>query len=348
MRCERLTQAIHQRAQLTAARSRGVSLIELLVAITIGAILIFGATQVYVDSRNTYEVNERTARLQETARYALSVIEPDIRMANYWGLLKDARLITNQAPQDVASVGAPTNCGANFARDLVVNLEGTNNSYGIECDEYTGPENDGGAIESADTLTVRRAAIAESASENGRLQICSTRIMGQLVDDGAACTAAPNGRVNNLTVNAYYVSRDSVQRKNLPALRRHSLIASGAPLAPTFRDDEIIPGVEDLQIQFGVDSTGISGVASRYVNPGAAIGPNEQIVAVRIWLLIRAEDPEVGFVDGATYSYADRDDASTTDDLNTAGAAGKAYKPADGFRRLLISRTVQIRNAVGT
>jgi type IV pilus assembly protein PilW len=335
---------------LQLQRCRGVSLIELLVAVTIGGILIFGATQVYVDSRNTYEVNEATARLQETARYALSVIEPDIRMANYWGLLKDARLITNQADQTAASAGAPTACGTNFARDLMINIEGSNNAYSLDCDAYKGPENDGDAMASADTLTVRRAAIDETPSENGRLQICSTRIMGQLIDDGAACTAAPNGRVNNLIVNTYYVSRDSVQRKELPALRRKRLTASTAsgPLTPVFDDDEIVPGVEDLQVQLGVDSTGTSGIATRYVNPDAAIGPNEQIVAVRIWLLVRAETPEVGFVDGTTYVYADRDAASTTDDLNTAGAAQKAYAPQDGFRRLLVSRTIQIRNAVGT
>jgi len=35
---------------------RGLSLIELLVAMTIGAVLIFGATQVYVNSRTAYGV----------------------------------------------------------------------------------------------------------------------------------------------------------------------------------------------------------------------------------------------------------------------------------------------------
>ena len=331
-------------------RCAGVSLIELLVAVTIGGILIFGATQIYVDSRNAYEVNETTARLQETARYALSVIEPDIRMANYWGLLKDARLITNQASQDIASVGNPSSCGNNFARDLIFNLEGTNNDYGLTCPEYTGPDGSGSAVASADTITVRRAAVAESASQNGRLQICSTRIMGQLVEDGAACTAAPNGRVNNLVVNSYYISTDSVQRTGLPALRRHTLTASaaGGALTPVFQDVEIIPGVEDMQIQFGVDSTGTSGTATRYVNPDAAIGDDEQIVAVRIWLLVRAENPEVGFVDGIQYAYADRDPANVSDDLNTTSAAGRAYAPADGFRRLLVSRTIQIRNAIGT
>ena len=32
---------------------------------------------------------------------------------------------------------------------------------------------------------------------------------------------------------------------------------------------EIMPGVEDMQVQFGIDASGVSGVATRYVNPNA-------------------------------------------------------------------------------
>src|SRR5256885_4764983 len=67
-------------------QAAGVTLVELLVAMTIGLVLIIGATQVYVDSHTAYAVNETTARLQENARYAMSVLEPDIRMSGYWGL----------------------------------------------------------------------------------------------------------------------------------------------------------------------------------------------------------------------------------------------------------------------
>jgi hypothetical protein len=44
---------------------------------------------------------------------------------------------------------------------------------------------------------------------------------------------------------------------------------------------------------------------------------------------MRAEQPEVGFVDGRKYEYADR----------------PSYQPNDGYRRLLISRTIQLRNS---
>jgi hypothetical protein len=84
------------------------------------------------------------------------------------------------------------------------------------------------------------------------------------------------------------------------------------------------------------------------VNP-SAIPAGAQVVSVRIWLLVRAENPEVGFRDTRTYQYADRATATgTTNNLNAANAAGRAYAPADSFRRLLVSRTIQIRNALGT
>lgn len=303
-------------------RIRGVSLIELLVAVTIGGLLIFGATQVYVDSRKTYEINETAARLQETARYAMSVIEPDLRMSNYWGLLKGAGLITNQASRTAASAGPPTNnCGNNFARDLLFNIEGSNGSDTFACTPASGYA----AVADADTLTIRRASVAPAAAGTDRLKICSTRIMGEIVLDASGCTPPDAGQVNDLIVNSYYISQNSTGRPGIPSLRRISLVTG-----PSFSDEEIIPGIEDLQIQFGVDPTGVSGIATKYVDPDD-LAAGEQVVSVRIWLLVRAETAEVGFTDGREYRYADR-----------------VYTPGDGFRRLLISRTIQVRNALGT
>jgi type IV pilus assembly protein PilW len=322
-------------------RARGVSLIELLVAVTIGGLLIFGATKVYVDSRATYEVNETAARLQETARYALSVIEPDVRMSNYWGLVKGATVVVNRAAQTAASTGVAQGCGNNFAHDLERNLQGSNNAYAIGCAAFGA-----GAVFSSDTLTVRRASALPSVGTTGRLRVCSTRVFATLVTDSSACTIPPNGQVNDLVVDTYYVDRDSTHRAGLPSLRRKAL-GSVAGVPQFLPDEEIIPGVEDMQIQFGID-TSSDGSAERYVDP-TAIAPTAQVVSVRIWLLVRAENPEVGFRDNRTYEYGDRLTATgTTADLNAANAAGRAYRPADGFRRMLVSRTIQLRNALGT
>lgn len=343
-------------------RNLGLSLIELMVAMTIGAILIFGATQVYVDSRATYAINESSARLQETARYAFSILESDVRMANYWGLVKGAFLIEGQAAQSAGPLlsGAANDCGTNFIVDLNTNLQGSNNQFAFgpspttSCNPYGTTSGTNGAVTTADTLTVRRAStVTSDPTTNNVAHICSTRVNGLLHTDTTACTASPNGQGNALIVNAYYVSRNSTQQTGLPSLRRKKLT-----IGPAFQDEEIIPGVEDMQVQFGIDPTGTTGTtATRYVNPGS-VPAGSQIVSVRIWLLVRSDTPEAGFIDDHTYVYGDRSGASTTADLNNAADAGKAFKPQDStdntlagikhYRRLLVSRTLQIRNALGT
>jgi type IV pilus assembly protein PilW len=363
----------------------GLSLIEMMVAMVIGAVLIFGAGQVYVNSKGAYNVNESVARLQETARYAMSVIEPDVRMSNYWGLLKGAAVIVGQLPQGLlvplapVAAGGPANvCGRNFATDVSTNLQGDNNAYTLSTSKLAGCDTlldlSTGAVwtttpvATADTLTVRRASVFDSApGPAGTLQVCTSRIAGRLMSDGlaASCPAAVAGqaealatsKLKNLIVDTYYIDRNSQQQANLPSLRRKTLTSVGG--VTQFRDQEIIAGVEDMQVQFGIDPIGNTGVATRYVNPDG-VPAGAQIVAVRVWLLVRADAPESNFFDNRIYQYGDRLQATgVTGNLNAVADAGKAYQPSlsanvsfatgpASVRRLLISRTIQVRNALGT
>jgi type IV pilus assembly protein PilW len=344
---------------------RGLSLVELMVAMTISVVLIFGATQVYVDSRNAYNVNEAVARLQENARYAMSVIEPDIRMSNYWGLIKGASLVSNQS----AAASGATNpevlvCGAVWAVDLNNTLVGDNNSYSRTgaCNGVSGWNTS--AQLSSDTLTVRRASTVPSVdaanaplSLNNVLQICSTRLAARLYSDGSVCGTAPASQVNNLLVSTYYVDNNSSQGNGTPSLRRKWLTTVGT--TKQFVDQEVMAGVEDMQIQFGIDASGVTGVATRYVNADA-VPVGAAVVAVRVWLMLRADAPEIGFIDNRPpYQYGDRLTANgTVSVLNLATSGAKAYQPSTDasnlitsvkrYRRLLVCRTFQIRNSLGT
>jgi type IV pilus assembly protein PilW len=63
----------------------GLSLVELLVAVALGAILMAGAVTLFVNNRATYEVTNDMARLQENARFALEEMTRTIRMAGHTG-----------------------------------------------------------------------------------------------------------------------------------------------------------------------------------------------------------------------------------------------------------------------
>jgi len=363
----------NDRSASVPGRAAGLTLVELLVAMTIGLVLIVGATQVYVDSHAAYAVNETTARLQENARYALSVLEPDIRMSGYWGLTNRSDGIGGEAqPTDAQSaLGAPaaSTCGVNFPLLVGFPVQGTNDSYAATCAAGNGGNVTSAAMPNADTITVRRASAitVPPATASGPLRICSTRTSGLLVTDitGSFCQGA-DAQINNLIVNLYYVDQSSSQA-GVPSLRRKALNAG-----PAFQDDEIVPGVEDLQVQYGVDLSGgfgaASGAASEYLNAGAALTnlltnatpPSQfpaQIASVRIWLLVRSDAPEAGFTDDRIYEYGDRLTANgTTGDLTNLADSTKAYQPSlstdnsftgvKHYRRLLVSKTIQIRNAL--
>lgn len=74
---------------LMQCRARGVSLIELMIAIAIGSILLLGLVQVFSASRAAYITSEGMARVQESGRFAIDYLQRDLRMAGHFGCVND-------------------------------------------------------------------------------------------------------------------------------------------------------------------------------------------------------------------------------------------------------------------
>ena len=66
-------------------KNRGVTLIELMIAMVISTIVLLGVATVYSSTKRSYKVQEEMGRLQENARYAFNVMARDIRGAGYVG-----------------------------------------------------------------------------------------------------------------------------------------------------------------------------------------------------------------------------------------------------------------------
>ena len=72
---------------LRMPRQHGFSLVELLIAMTLGLILIAGMIAVFSGNKRTSELTSEMANMQESARYALQAIANDIRSAGFQGCL---------------------------------------------------------------------------------------------------------------------------------------------------------------------------------------------------------------------------------------------------------------------
>lgn len=66
-------------------KQHGFTLVELMVAMTIGLLLLGGVIAILTATHQTYRVNEALARMQENARYAFQLLSRDIRMVGYFG-----------------------------------------------------------------------------------------------------------------------------------------------------------------------------------------------------------------------------------------------------------------------
>lgn len=70
-------------------RQAGLSLVELMIALVIGLILMLGITQIFIASHSASRLSEGVARAQENGRFALDFLERDIRMAGHMGCVND-------------------------------------------------------------------------------------------------------------------------------------------------------------------------------------------------------------------------------------------------------------------
>lgn len=73
--------AVQQRMTLT--RTQGFTLVELMVAITLGILISLGLVMLFQATAKTNRVQDAMAQLQETGRYAISRINSDLRMASF-------------------------------------------------------------------------------------------------------------------------------------------------------------------------------------------------------------------------------------------------------------------------
>ena len=326
---------MHSAIKTTRRHQTGLTLVELMVALAIGSFLMIGAVQIYSQSRQAFVINESIARVQETAQFAMDTIEADLRMASNWGqnsrgLAVEGRSIIGDANPTTLPQPAG-NCAADWVLNLALPIDGANNGYGLACAAT------GGSQANSDVITVRRASVLPAPLEGGRLQIQTTRIQGELFADGAVPPAfdAANSATHNLLVTSYYVSPTSTLIAGVPTLRRHRLIGGGAA-GPRIVDEEIAPGVENLQIQLGID-VDQDNTVDRYVNPGDAIYnptavgyvPGARVMTARIWMVVRGVSIEPGIQDNRDFEPGDVD-LGVHNDL---------------FRRMQVSKTILLRNA---
>lgn len=313
------------------ATQRGLSLIELMIAITLGFIVVAAVGYLYLGSRQSFRTTDNLARMQENARYALDTMARDIRMAGSLGCTNLTEAApTLGLPVPAALVPAPTNAIAVLGGDV-----GTN-PPGVPAAAVPRVAGDALSIWGAQSSSVTLASITAGDNPytykaNDILAVVTCRppadapptaVLRAAPAPLTALPGAPAAEVMKFDRFAYYIGINPGNRR---ALYRNS-INDGL--------GELVEGVEDMQILYGVDTDATPDRAANVYQTASTVADWTRVVSVRINLLMASPDGNLA-VGAQTYRIDTNDDG-----------VPDAVIAADRRLYQTFSTTIGIRNRV--
>lgn len=332
----------------------GFSLVELMIAMTLGLVTIGAVGWVYLGTSQTYRTQDSLARLQEGARYAFEVIGNDVRMTGAHACFSasdanvingfDTRWYTNlfdmplSAADDDGTSGADTELSdalrvvrADVSREYIVN-------------SYTAPtfslvaNHDLAAGELMVATNCNHIAMFQASAAGGsQVSHGTAGTPGNSTTDLGSASYPAGSRLYRVSASSYFVATNPAGE---PALFRSRPTGASAALAA----EELVEGVEDFQVAFAVDSDGDGEVdffdpdgdgdpylTGDQVSASGALGgtPDERwqrVESVRVSLLMRTVENNV-IPSAQTLTYN-----------------GTALAPTDRRLRRVFTHVIRLRN----
>ena len=340
--------------------TRGFSLVEMMVAVTIGLIILAAVSGIFVTSKSTYNTTDSLARLQENARFAVHYLQYPLRMAGYYGCLKDIRSVAStvngttfstaalQIPIDAlkpsepkwypsTSTALPTGTGWTYrsGTDAIL-IRTTDPSLNITIRELMPSTSRELKVTGVTGLSSGDIIMLADCSSADLLQLTAVQTPANHLQHNTGAGTTPGNFTAELQ-KQYDVGAKIIKFKSSTYFIATRTL-DGVPVL--MRQDntdpavELIEGVEDLQIRYGVD-TDSDGVPNIYLKAGDAglstATDWTKVRAVRIGLLMRTLIGKEEYTNSETYLVLDK----------------SITAPGDRHHRRVFNFTLQLRNLNG-
>lgn len=227
---------------------RGLSIVELLVALVISMLLLTGVIQVFFSSKQTYASNEAASRLQENGRFALEFIAQSARHAGY----VEAANSATAAPSPIAAPSA-----ANCSTPRVCSSQGAGNA--------------------SDTIGF---ALQPRIIEGARRDCLGNTLSGITAN-------------TDLIINHYEIIPGANGAPSALGCRSWNFTKGTGEWVAGPGASALIDGIDALQIQYGISTTGDRTHANQYVSADRVTALNSwnDVVAIRIAVLANSVVP---------------------------------------------------------
>ncbi|MBM4220363.1 MAG: hypothetical protein FJ170_00270 [Gammaproteobacteria bacterium] len=334
-------------------RQRGIGLVEIMIAVTLGIIVTGAVVQIYLSTKRQNDMQGGLTGRQEVSRYATQLIQRDLQTAGFRGCLRDIGNVENtlnnpddfannyarhvEGFEDVVSADLPAEITADGNEvvadtDVLVirtvddpNLQLTANMVTSSGDPVTVSDLDAAA---PDTPTAGDIMLVTDCGGSAIFEVTDfDEGTGTIVHDAGA--GSPGNETRNLIrrftagaqlftlrTTTYFIRNNAM---GVPGLWRR--VGDGDP-------QELAEGVENMQVLYGEDTAGGDQVPDVYRTADAVANWNN-VVSVQVALLVSSVRENVADADPRTFV------------LLGEALAGPF---ADGRLRQVVSFTVAMRN----
>ena len=318
-------------------KQQGFSLVEIILALSVGLVLLGGVLAVFEGLRTTTRETSSYGELEENGRFAISVLTDDLLRQDFWGDYTGTFDFNSINPVPAAPAGECTGDGVNNGTFPVAvghfrTLWGDNvtNAKIMNCITdaavYAAPK-------TSDVIQIKRV-ISSSLVDALNNPVTTTLANNYyLVSNFNSGVIFAPGTVPTITMgqvwqyqhHIYYVREETVGSNQVPVLMQGQLTSK-----MTF--DPIIDGIEIIHFMYGIDTDGDNivnaFVAAKDMTADNWNNANSTILAVKIYVLARNITPDSNYTNANTYNLGDM-----------------TFTANDNYRRLLFTSTVTLFNA---
>lgn len=331
---------------LKKASQKGFTLIEIMIALTIGLFLSAGAVQVFVGTKQTNRTQENLSRMQENARFAMYFLTEDIRKVAFDGGICGRGRIINNAINDLDSssaeyqfktlpifsslsgaIGGTENTGLNGSDSISIRALGSLGS-GVALTAPLALVSDNLQINVAEAgLFAKGDIILVTDCKFSDIVQITNNLAGGSIEHTTGSTETPDNKTGNLSfaygtnAKVYYLAAGNVGLAGTTYTIATSVSTPGLARG----GQQLVPDIENMQILYGQLDTS-NGI---YFVPSDTAGLDmEQVISVRVSLLVRSRDD---FVATAPQTYFYNFDGTST-------------AAADNRLRKVYTSTIAVRN----
>lgn len=296
----------------------GLSLIELMIAVTMGLFLVAAVGTVFVSTKRNSTQNDQTTYIQDNGRYAVNALVEDLAAVDYWGGMTDPSDITFTA-SEMAVTGTECGAGSEWTYSTAVSLSYLKNPSSSTV-ATTFPCVTAFTADTNLLLIKRVRGRSEAALTVNEVYLRTNRTTGRFFKQDASEAAKVSTESDwNYFVHLYHINNTKLERKSL---------SGGSSI--TMTTDTIAEGIEYFHVEFGLDTDGDN--AANYYSSSPSNADLENAVTARVHVLVRGDREITGYSNTKTYSLGDVTRGPFT----------------DGYYRRVFSASTPLRNMVAT